>query len=45
MTRVINEALAKEVAELKAAYAFAEKDPARKETVQDWSALDGEEWE
>ncbi len=45
VTKLINEALEKEKNALKMAYLEAEKDPARKKTISDWSELGQEDWE
>lgn len=44
-TRAIQKALTEEVDRLRAAYAAADKDPDRLETINDWASLDNEEWE
>ncbi len=45
VTKAIEKALEEEKANLRAAYKEAENDPDLKETIDDWAALDGEEWD
>ncbi len=44
VTQAINDALQEKTELLKKAYAQAENDPDRNETISDWSALDLEDW-
>lgn len=44
VTRAIEKALEEERNNLKAAYREAENDSSLKETIDDWAALDGEDW-
>ena len=45
VTKAIEKALEEEKETLKAAFREAEKDPDLKETMADWAALDGEDWD
>lgn len=45
VTKAIEEALEIEKNQLKAAFREAENDPDLKETIDDWAALDGEDWD
>ncbi len=45
VTKVINEALAREKEVLKLAYIEAENDSDRKRSISEWQALDVEDWE
>jgi len=45
VTKVINEALAKEKDALRKAYIEAESDPDRMQILADWKDLDTEDWE
>ena len=45
VTKVINEALAKEKEALKRAYIEAETDPDRMQILADWKDIDAEDWE
>lgn len=45
VTKAIEQALEKEKNNLKAAYLEAENDPDSKEVIEDWAALDGEDWD
>lgn len=45
VTRAIQKALEEEKNSLKAAFRDAENDPDLKETISDWAALDGEDWD
>lgn len=45
VTKAIEKALEEEKNMLKAAYTEAENDPDLKETMDDWAALDGENWD
>ncbi len=44
VTKAIESALEKEKNMLKTAFREAENDPDVKETIADWAALDGEDW-
>lgn len=45
MTKAIEKALEIEKNNLKAAFKEAENDPDLKEIMNDWAALDGEDWD
>lgn len=45
VTKAIEKALEEEKAKLRAAYHEDENDPDVKETIKDWAALDGEDWD
>lgn len=45
IAEAINEALDEKRNALRAAYREAQDDPGRKEVIEDWSVLDGEDWE
>lgn len=45
VTKAIEKALEEEKTDLKAAFRAAENDPDLKEIMDDWSALDGENWD
>lgn len=45
VVEALNKALEEKTEILKKAYADAEKDPDRQETINDWKALEGEEWD
>lgn len=45
VTKAIEKALKEEKANLRAAYKDAENDPELKEIIDDWAALDGEDWD
>lgn len=45
VTRALENALEEEQKSLKAAYAAANKDPDRKKTIVEWSALETEGWD
>jgi len=45
VTKAIEKALEEEKTNLRAAYQEAENDPDLKETMDDWAALDGEDWD
>ncbi|MFV0340165.1 MAG: hypothetical protein ACK5MA_05990 [Parachlamydiaceae bacterium] len=45
VTKAIEKALTEKHDTLKAAFRDAENDPNLKETMDDWAALDGEEWD
>jgi hypothetical protein len=45
VTKAIEKALEDEKNHLKAAFREAENDPDLKETIDDWAALDGEDWD
>ena len=45
VAEVLNKALEEKIDALKKAYAEAEKDPDRQETIDDWRALEGEGWD
>ena len=45
VTKAIEKALEVEKNNLKAAFKEAENDPDLKETMDDWAALDGEDWD
>jgi hypothetical protein len=45
VTEALNNALKEKEEELQRAYAEANVDPDRRETVQDWSSIEGEAWD
>ncbi len=44
VTSAIKKALEEEQSKLKAAYMAADKDPDRREVIEDWSSLESEDW-
>jgi hypothetical protein len=45
VTKALNNALQEKKQELHRAYAEANVDPDREETIQDWSSIEGEAWD
>ncbi len=44
VTTILNKALDEKMQLLRLEYAQAEEDPDRQEVINDWKALDGEDW-
>lgn len=44
VTMVLNKALEEKMQLLRVAYVQAEEDPDRKEVINDWKVLEGEDW-
>lgn len=45
VAKLLDKALKEKMLKLKKAYEEAEEDPDRKKVIDDWAALEGEDWE